>query len=175
MMRDARLTRRAIVASIALAVLVALSGMALAGSGDATFVPQSWHIHDGIFGSCANPANPNDPWCQHKPIGFFWKGTGEGILDAYFPTLTDYLADPARCPDATDKAFLAGADESQGVVLRAGACFTSSLVINLRTVPQGTGGPGGWSGPIVTSERACLDTIVCPLETWETWYLVTSR
>jgi hypothetical protein len=171
-----RLAGRAVVASIALAALLTFTGMALAeGSADATFVPQNWHIHDGTLASCPNPANPSDPWCQHKPIGFFWKGTGGGILDANFPTLTDYQADPARCPNATDKPFLPGAAKSQGVVLRAGDCFTSSLVIHLRTVPLGTGGPVGWSGPIITSERACLDVTLCPLETWETWYLVASR
>jgi hypothetical protein len=171
-----RLASRAVVASIALAALLTFTGMALAeGSADATFVPLNWHIHDGAFASCPNPANPSDPWCQHKPIGFFWKGTGGGILDAYFPTLTDYQADPARCPNATDKPFLPGAAKSQGVVLRAGDCFTSSLVIHLRTVPLGTGGPVGWSGPIITSERACLDVTLCPLQTWETWYLVASR
>jgi hypothetical protein len=174
-MVDPRPIRRAIVASIALAVLLTFSGIAMAGSEDATFVPQNWHVHDGILTSCANPSNPNDPWCQHKPIGSFWKGTGTGILDAYFSTLAEYQADPARCPNATDKAFLPGAANSQGVVLRAGACFTSSLVINMRTIPAGTGGPDGWSGPISSTERACLDPAVCPLESWETWYLVASR
>jgi hypothetical protein len=166
---------RAIVASIALTALLTFSGRALAGSKDATFVPQNWHVHDGIFSSCPNPANPNDPWCQHKPIGFNWRGDGTGILDPYFTTLAAYQADPARCPDATDKAFLPGAGPSQGVVLRAGDCFTSSLVIHLRTVPQGTGGPVGWDGPIPTIERACLDVTLCPLQAWETWYLVVSR
>jgi hypothetical protein len=170
-----RLATRAIVASIALLALLSVSGLAQAGSRDAAFVPQNWHIHDGIFTSCANPANPNDPWCQHKAIGFFWKGTGQGILDAYLPTPAAYQADPARCPNATDKAFLPSAANDQGVVLRAGDCFTSSLVIHLRTVPSGTGGPVGWSGPIFTTEQACLDAAVCPPQSWETWYLVASR
>jgi hypothetical protein len=170
-----RLARAAVIASLASAALLIFSGMALAGSEDPSFVPPNWHIHDGDFSSCPNPANPNDPWCQHKPIGFFWKATLDGILNPYFSTQLDYQADPARCPDATDKAFLPGAGPSKGVVLRSGACFTSSLVIHLRTVPQGTGGPVGWNGPIATSERACLDVTLCPLQPWETWYLVVSR
>jgi hypothetical protein len=87
---------------MALTTLLIISGVALAGSGDPTFVPPNWHIHDGDFSSCPNPANPNDPWCQHKPIGFFWKTTGDGILNPNFPTLTDYQNDPARFPNATD-------------------------------------------------------------------------
>ena len=162
-------------ASLACVGLLALTGVvtsvALAAALDPTSVPPNWHVHDGNFSSCSNPANANDPWCQHKPVGFFWPA----ILGPYFATLTDYQADPARCPDATDKAFLPGAVPSQGVVLRSGACFTSSLVIHVRTVPQGTGGPDGWNGPIVTIERACLDVTLCPLQTWETWYLVVSR
>lgn len=174
-MVDSRPTKGAFVASMALTALLIISGVALAGSEEPTFVPSNWHIHDGNFSSCPNPANPNDPWCQHKPIGFFWKTTGDGILNPNFLTLTDYQSDPARCPNATDKAFLLSAGQSQSVVLRAGDCFTSSLVIQLRTVPLGTGGPAGWSGPIFTTERACLDVTVCPLENWETWYLVTPR
>jgi hypothetical protein len=172
---DPRPIRRAIVAPIALAVLLTLSGIAMAGSEDAAFVPQNWHIHDGILSSCPDPLHPNNPWCQHKPIGFFWKTTLDGILNPYFPTLDDYQADPARCPNATDKAFLPSAGSSEGAVLRAGVCFTSALVIHLRTVPPETGGPDGWSGPIVTSESACLDATLCPAQPWETWYLVESR
>jgi hypothetical protein len=175
MRRDSNLVWRGFVASLALAAILNLTGVALAGSEDPTFVPPNWHIHDGNFISCPNPANPNDPWCQHKPIGFFWKTTGDGILNPNFPTQAAYVVDPARCPNAVDKAFVPSAGKSKGIVLRAGDCFTASLVIHLRTVPLGTGGPDGWSGPILTSERACLDVNLCPLESWETWFLVTSR
>lgn len=159
-----RLATRAIVASIAMLALVSVSGLAQAGSEDAAFVPQNWHIHDGIFTSCANPANPNDPWCQHKAIGFFWKGTGQGILDAYFPTVTAYQADPARCPNATDKAFLPSFGSAQGPFLRAGMCTTSAVTIHLRTVPTGTSGPEGWSSITVASEPG-----------WVTYFQVVSN
>src|SRR5881409_1975275 len=118
-----RLSWASAAASLACAGLLALTGVvttvALAGAPDPTFVPPNWHVHDGNFSSCPNPANSNDPWCQHKPIGFFWKVTGDGILNPYFSTQPDYQADPARCPDAVDKAFLPGAGSSQGVVLRS--------------------------------------------------------
>jgi hypothetical protein len=151
-----------------------ITGVASAGSPDPTFVPPNWHVHDGTS-SCPDPLHPNDPWCQHKPIGFFWKTSLDGILNPYFSTQLDYLADPARCPNATDKVFLPSAGSNQGIVLRSGDCFTSSLVIHLRTVPPDTGGPVGWNGPIITSESACLDTTLCPPQPWETWYLVVSR
>jgi hypothetical protein len=170
-----RFAGAAVVASLVSAALLTFGGVALAGSEDPTFVPPNWHVHDGIFSSCPDPLHPNDPWCQHKPVGFFWKATLDGILNPYFPTLLDYQADPARCPNAVDKAFLPSAGSSQGVTLRSGDCFTRSLVIHLRTVPPGTGGPSGWSGPIVTMESTCLDTTLCPPQAWETWYLVESR
>jgi hypothetical protein len=171
MRRNSSLVRRGVVASFAIAAILTLTGTALAGSANPIFVPPNWHIHDGDFSSCPNPSNPNDPWCQHKPIGFFYPA----VLGPYFDSLAAYLEDPARCPNATDKPFLPVAGQSQGAVLRAGDCVTSSLVIHLRTVPPGTGGPAGWSGPIITSERACLDANLCPFQPWETWYLVVPR
>lgn len=167
MSKNSRLAWAAIVVALTSATLLTVTGTALAGSEDPAFLPSTWHVHDGRLDLC-----PATGWCQHKLIGFFFPA----ILGPYFANSpAAYQADPARCPNATDKAFLPGADEDQGIVLRAGACFTSSLVIHVRTVPQGTGGPVGWNGPIVTIERACLDVTLCPLQTWETWYLVVPR
>lgn len=117
-------------------------GAAALASGS---VPPEWHVHDG---GCCVPT--------HRPVGFFWRSDTLGILNPYDATLSDYLADPAKCPNATDKAFLpSGATpaetdgnaqgQSNSDLLRAGACFTSTRVIQLRTVPVGTDGPAGWS------------------------------
>ena len=38
-------------------------------------------------------------------------------------------ADPAACPNATDKAFLPGHGTSSSNVLRAGVCLTSADLI----------------------------------------------
>ena len=123
----------------------------LADSGPSEPPNANWHVHDG---GCCVPT--------HRPIGFFWRSDGQGILNPYDATLTDYKADPAECPNATDKAFLpsgatpayidgqaGGASES--TLLRAGDCVTSAFVIHLRTVPVGTSGPDGWTKlPFVT-------------------------
>ncbi len=122
-----RVGRRALMASMAALVFVAAQGaIALAGSGASTLPPE-WHIHDGqtSLGS------------QHKGVGFF--PTILGISSAV------YLTDPASCPNATDKAFLPSAGESQSGILRAGVCMTSAAVIKLRTVPLGVSGPDGWA------------------------------
>jgi hypothetical protein len=68
---------------------------------------------------------------------------------AFFPyilgqTLNQYLADPARCPNATDKALLPpGLGEGQP--LRAGVCTTSTTAIHLRSIPAGDPPPAGWA------------------------------
>ncbi|TAM62122.1 MAG: hypothetical protein EPN50_06770 [Chloroflexota bacterium] len=59
-------------------------------------------------------------------------------------TMSQYLLDPAECPNATDKAFLPSNGDRQNVVLRAGTCQTSAFVIQLRTVPLGVSGPDAW-------------------------------
>jgi hypothetical protein len=126
----------------AIAVAAGSYGVAALASGS---VPPEWHVHDG---GCCVPT--------HRPVGFFWRSDTLGILNPYDATLSDYLADPAKCPNATDKAFLpSGATpaetdgnaqgQSNSDLLRAGACFTSTHVIQLRTVPVGTDGPAGWS------------------------------
>lgn len=129
-----------------LSVLSMLSGAVVAAS-DASDLPPTWHVHDGL-GATLGP--------QHKGIGFFPRILGL--------TTVEYLEDPARCPDATDKAFLPSADTSEGPFLRAGQCQTSTQVIHLRTVPVGTAGPEGWLSITVASEPG-----------WVTYYSVSVR
>lgn len=129
------------------AVLVAVgaySTAALAGSSAAD-LPPNWHVHDGQV--ALGP--------QHKGIGFF-----PTILGL---STTDYLEDPASCPNATDKVFLPSVEESESDILRAGVCMTSTAIIHLRTVPVGTTGPEGWLSLTTASEPGFV-----------TFYLVTS-
>ena len=135
---------RLIAAIGALALTLAAAGVTTAG--EASYLPPTWHIHDGQ-GATLGP--------QHKGIGFF--PTILGI------SASAYLADPARCPNATDKAFLPSADTSEAPLLRAGVCMTSTSVIQLRTVPVGTAGPEGWS--VLTGTDGGL---------WDTYYKVTA-
>lgn len=138
--------RRRLVSIItALSALALLAGSALA-SPDAAELPPNWHIHDGQ--TALGP--------QHKGIGFFPTILGQSTAD--------YLADPAECPDATDKAFLPSAGSAQSALLRAGMCFTSSSIIHLRTVPVGVDGPEGWSSLTTATEPG-----------WVTYYQVTPR
>jgi hypothetical protein len=129
------------VVAVALAAMSG-QGVALADSSAAQ-LPPNWHIHDGGVGP------------QHKAISFF--PTILGISTA------DYLQDPARCPNATDKVFLPSVEESKSDVLRAGVCVTSTTVIHLRTVPVGTSGPAGWK--FLPSTEPGFDT----------YYMVTPR
>ena len=130
------------VVAVALAAMSG-QGVALADSS-ATELPPNWHIHDGGSGP------------QHKLISFFPRILG--ISEAA------YLQDPARCPNATDKALLPSDPESNNDLLRAGDCMTSTTVIHLRTVPTGTAGPEGWQSLTTTTEPG-----------WVTYYLVTPR
>jgi hypothetical protein len=109
-------------------------------------LPPNWHVHDGQ--TALGP--------QHKGIGFFPTILGQAPAD--------YVADPAECPDATDKAFLPSAGSAQSDLLRAGMCFTSTSIIHLRTVPVGVDGPEGWSSLTAATEPG-----------WVTYYLVTAR
>ena len=125
-----RPARRVFMAGLAALVFVAAQGAIALAASSASTLPPEWHIHDG------------QTWLgvQHKGTGFF-----PTILGISRP---DYLADPASwasCPNATDKAFLPSAGESQSEILRAGVCFTSTTVIRLRTVPLGVSGPEGWA------------------------------
>jgi hypothetical protein len=129
----------------ALGAIGMFGGVAVAAS-TASALPPNWHIHDGqaSLGS------------QHKGIGFF-----PVILGL---TASQYLQDPARCPNATDKALLPSVGTSAGPLLRAGECQTSTEIIHLRTVPVGTAGPEGWSSVTPASEPG-----------WVTYYQVSSR
>lgn len=132
------------VALVAGAAFVALGTTALAGGPSPTNLPPNWHVHDGM--TALGP--------QHKPVGFF-----AIILGA------TAASDPAICPDATDKAFLPQGRQD-GQPLRAGMCQTSDKTIHLRSIPRGTSGPAGWSGPIPTTELGL---------NWDTYYLVADR
>jgi hypothetical protein len=137
--------RRLIVSlGLATAAVTAAATLVMASAGGD--VPPNWHIHDG-----QTSLGP-----QHKGIGFF-----PTILGL---TPSEYLADPAQCPNATDKAFLPSNDTNEAALLRAGICVTSDLVIHLQTVPAGTSGPDGWSSVTASSEPG-----------WVTYYFVTPR
>jgi hypothetical protein len=138
--------RRTLIAVVgAAAILGSIGSVALADSSASTLPPE-WHIHDGQTGLGS----------QHKGIGFF--PTILGISTA------TYLEDPASCPNATDKAFLPSFGSSSSDVLRAGVCFTSTQVIELRTVPLGVSGPDGWASLIGTDGGGYV-----------TYYQVTER
>ena len=125
--------------------LAAMSGQGVAlTDSSAEELPPGWHIHDGGSGT------------QHKAISFFPRILG--ISEEA------YLQDPARCPDATDKAFLPSDPESKRDVQRAGVCMTSTTVIHLRSVPTGTAGPKGWQSLTTATEPGFV-----------TYYLVTPR
>jgi hypothetical protein len=133
---------------IAAAAIGALSGagsVALADSS-ASPLPPEWHVHDG----------QTQLGLQHKGVGFF--PTILGISKA------TYLLDPARCPNATDKAFLPSNGNAQSELLRAGVCFTSTQVIEIRTIRPDAESPGpGWNLLGFTDGG-----------TWVTYYRVTS-
>ncbi len=115
--------KRALVAVVAAIAIVGFQGATALADSSASVLPPTWHIHDG-------PTVPPDP--QHKKVGFFATILGSSAT-----------TDPARCPNATDKSLLPSG--ANGAVLRAGVCFTSVYVIQLRTVPLGVSGPDGWS------------------------------
>jgi hypothetical protein len=137
--------RTSILGAAALAAF-ALGPVTVMADSSASDLPPAWHVHDGQTG-----LGP-----QHKGIGFF--PTILGISTA------TYLEDPARCPNATDKAFLPSVGSSEAPLLRAGACFTSTATIQLRTLPLGVSGPEGWSALSGTDGGA-----------WVTYYLVTAN
>jgi len=141
--RRAPIARRLVAAIAALGAAAVVAGGVVA-AGDPTSLPPNWHVHDGQLALGA----------EHKGIGFFPAILGQAPAD--------YVLDPARCPNATDKAFLPSAGTSESPYLRAGICTTSTSIIHLRTVPTGTSGPEGWSSITVASEPG-----------WVTYYLVT--
>jgi hypothetical protein len=97
-------------------------------------LPQTWHIHD-CTSACVLP---------HAPVAFFPAILTGGNVPAY-------LADPARCPDATDKAFLGGGQPptSDGVEqnqpLREGVCMTSTTIIHLKSIAPDAPAKSGWT------------------------------
>src|SRR5207249_6410889 len=111
---------------IAMVAALADYGAIAYADSSASELPPNWHVHDG-----QTTLGP-----QHKPVSFFPAILGQ--------SLADYLADPARCPNATDKALLPSAGESESPLPRAGGCMTSTTIIQLRTGPVGTSGPEGW-------------------------------
>lgn len=125
-----------IAAGLAAATTITLALLGAAAGARAQFDPSSlppnWHVHD-----CGLPESVYACGGQHKGAGFFPRILGVSGAD--------YVADPAECPNATDKAFLPGAGSSDSDLVRAGVCMTSTTVIHLRTVPAGTVGPDGWS------------------------------
>jgi len=139
--------RRGFLVSVVAAVALTLASSSVTVAGGASDLPPTWHVHDGM-GATLGP--------QHKGIGFF-----PAILGISAAT---YLEDPARCPNATDKAFLPSFGSAQGPFLRAGMCTTSAVTIHLRTVPTGTSGPEGWSSITVASEPG-----------WVTYFQVVSN
>jgi hypothetical protein len=135
------------VVGVAAVALAAMSGQGVAlADSSAAVLPPTWHIHDGKL--ALGP--------QHKAISFF--PTILGISQDV------YLEDPARCPNAADKAFLPSFGKSNSDLLRAGTCQTSTTVIHLRTVPVGTSGPAGWQSLTTASEPGFV-----------TYYKVTPR
>jgi len=137
---------RIVIAAAAIGALSGTGAVALADSS-ASVLPATWHVHDGL-GATLGP--------QHKGVGFF--PTILGISPS------TYLLDPARCPNATDKAFLPSNGDAQTEVLRAGVCFTSTQVIEIRTIRPDATSPGqGWTLLGFTDGG-----------TWVTYYRVTS-
>lgn len=141
----AALGRRLVLVGAVIGAMTMVAGAASAQSG-ASDLPPTWHVHDG------QPALGS----QHKGIGFFPTILGLSV--------SDYLLDPAECPNATDKAFLPSFGSSEAPLLRAGQCQTSTSIISVRTVPVGTSGPDGWASLTTASEPG-----------WVTYYRVTSR
>lgn len=130
------ITNRRIASAFGVAVggaLLAATTVTAANAYGPDPLPPTWHVHDCTSG-CVLP---------HAPVAFFPSILGE--------TLTDYLADPAQCPDATDKALLGGGQPptSDGLEpnqpLRAGVCLTSTTVIHLRSISTQQPAPAGWS------------------------------
>jgi len=127
--------KRAIVLGVTTAVIAVSAGMARA-TGPSE-LPPAWHIHDCAPGStCIFP---------HAPVAFFPTILTGGDVSAY-------LQDPARCPDATDKAFLGGgapgptADGLDGnQPLRDGVCMTSTTIIHLKSIAVDQPAPVGWT------------------------------
>lgn len=116
-----------------------VSALAFAAAASAYFAPGSlpptWHIHD-----CTTPCS-----FPHAVVSFFPKMLTGGDVNAY-------LADPAECPDATDKMLLGGgrppnADGGLGPnqPLGTGICETSTTIIHLKRITADQPVPTGFT------------------------------
>lgn len=114
----AKMYRLILLATVTVAVLAASP---VAASDN----PNNWHIHDG--GGEAG----------HAPIGFF-----PSILGI---SESEYLLDPAVCPNATDKVLLGPTGVDANRVVRSGVCMTSRYIIQLRTQDAARPAPHGWT------------------------------
>lgn len=131
-----RRARRWAAGSLGVSVCSALLATAGASAANASgsSLPPTWHVHDCAHAPCTLP---------HAPVGFFPSVLGE--------PLAVYLTDPAKCPDATDKAFLGGGQPptASGVQpnqpLREGVCMTSTTVIHLKSVSPDQPVATGWT------------------------------
>jgi hypothetical protein len=136
----------------------AASALAFASAASAYFspdaLPPTWHIHNG--GSCS----------QCAATAFFPSILTGGNVSAY-------LADPAECPDATDKAFLGGGQPdihnppslTGGQPLGEGICETSTTIIHLKRISPDQPAPAGFTGPIGST--------VVQGNTYLTYYMLT--
>ncbi len=123
-------------------------------NASAAALPPNWHVHDCTASPCVLP---------HAPTAFFPYILGE--------TPGQYLADPAMCPNASDKALLPPGLE-EGEPLRAGVCMTSTKVIQLRSIPEGEPAPEGWTLIPATVPGAVS---VINGVTYRTYFLLTTR
>jgi len=144
------LVRRSLLAMALVAGLAALAVPA------AAVEPQNanWHVHDG------HTTMPGHLGIAFFPTILYGSNSAENIAL--------YLEDPATCPNATDKALLPSGLVA-GMPLRAGVCFTSTKVIQVRTIGPDEQAPGGdWTllGP--------TDGTVAG-GPWVTYYRVTDR
>ena len=134
-MNDAKRSLTVALGTAAFVTLIAAtSATGASAGGSASSLPPTWHVHDCAAAPCVLP---------HAPVGFFPAMLGQ--------SLSTYLADPAQCPDATDKGLLGGGQPptSDGVEpnqpLREGVCVTSSTVIHLKSVSPDQPAPAGWT------------------------------
>lgn len=110
---------RLILLAAVMAAILAASPVAASDNAN------NWHIHDGGAGD------------GHAPIGFF-----PSILGI---SQSDYLLDPAACPNATDKVLLGPSGVDANQVVRSGVCTTSRYIIHLRTQSGSRPAPAGWT------------------------------
>src|SRR5438105_6004509 len=113
---------KTMLASAAVAILLVLAAAASAGYFNGP-LPPNHHIHDCTLPSsqCVYP---------HLAVGFFPTILGE--------SRASYLQDPAECNDATDKTLLppnvTSKTPQEEQPLRAGVCYTSTTLIQMRSI-----------------------------------------